>query len=454
MAGNTSISIQEVSKGKKIYFMVSELDGFGQKTGESRLVSCPMLVRKKNDFVYIIPFNDDMDVISSEYQFINYHHKSDQENSRRGLARGLRLYNCFKSIYRINSDYLTADMVDMLVAFLFGYSYSPVGDNDLTARDPATINAYLATIRQYLTYIGTPSKHLDAQELITVVNEYDGLTTTTQRHSYTIRARQDPHKYDYAPEHVLPDEYRRLRDIASAREDDQALVLFVLMYIYCLRLGECLSITQEDIVFIRRGDGMIPAIILRKRKGSERWSSPKNIKECERKDYGSKRQAKRIIPITMETYKTLANFINNEFSEQKKKFSGKMGLLEADICIPEEFEFESNHYIFINHQRGGRLNDQAWNRKLRKYFIEAGLVVDTNTREINLSHRLRHGGAMLYYRYLDKEHRLTLDEVRQMLGHKNIKTTLIYTKPTLADTANIREQFQGELFEITKYVKK
>ena len=81
MAGNTSISIQEVSKGKKIYFMVSELDGFGQKTGESRLVSCPMLVRKKNDFVYIIPFNDDMDVISSEYQFINYHHKSDQRTA-------------------------------------------------------------------------------------------------------------------------------------------------------------------------------------------------------------------------------------------------------------------------------------------------------------------------------------------------------------------------------------
>ena len=61
---------------------------------------------------------------------------------------------------------------------------------------------------------------------------------------------------------------------------------------------------------------------------------------------------------------------------------------------------------------------------------------------------------MLYYRYLEKEKRLSLDDVRQMLGHKNIKTTLIYTKPTLADTCNIREQFQSELFEITKYVKK
>ena len=454
MAGNASILIQEQNSGKRTNFLVFELDGCGQKTGKSRLVSCPVVVRKKDDFVYIIPFDDNMKVISEQYQFINYHHKADQENSRRGLVRGLRMYNCFKSIYGIEGDVLTTDMVDMLVAFLFGYSYSPSGENDLTTRDPATINAYLASIRQYLKYIGKPCNHLDAQELVSVVSEYDGLTTTVQRKQYKIRAKEDPHKHDYAPEHVLPDEYRRLRDIAAARGDNQALVLFALMYIYCMRLGECLSLTQEDITFIRQGDKMIPVLILRKRKGSERWSSPKNIRECERKDYGSKKQAKRIIPITMDFYTSLARFLDKEIDDHKTKFPKKRHLLEADICDMNSFEFEANHYVFINHQRGGRLNDQAWNRKIRKYFVEAGLVVDTDTRELNLSHRLRHGGAMLYYRYLEKEKRLSLDDVRQMLGHKNIKTTLIYTKPTLADTCNIREQFQSELFEITKYVKK
>ena len=231
MAGNASILIQEQNSGKRTNFLVFELDGCGQKTGKSRLVSCPVVVRKKDDFVYIIPFDDNMKVISEQYQFINYHHKADQENSRRGLVRGLRMYNCFKSIYGIEGDVLTTDMVDMLVAFLFGYSYSPSGENDLTTRDPATINAYLASIRQYLKYIGKPCNHLDAQELVSVVSEYDGLTTTVQRKQYKIRAKEDPHKHDYAPEHVLPDEYRRLRDIAAARGDNQALVLFALMYI-------------------------------------------------------------------------------------------------------------------------------------------------------------------------------------------------------------------------------
>lgn len=454
MVGNTSISIKELSSGKRTCFQVFKLDDSGQKTSDSRLVSCPVLVRKKDDFVYVIPFDDNMKVISEQYQFINYHHKNDQENTRRGLARGLRMYNCFKSIYEIEEDYLTTDIVDMLVAFLHGYSYSPAGDSDLTTRNPSTINAYISSIRMYLKYIGKPCSLLEAQELVSVVSEYDGLTTAIQRKQYTIRAKEDSHKNDYAPEHVLPDEYRRLRDIAVARGDNQALILFTMMYIYCMRLGECLSLTQEDITFMRQGDKMIPVLILRKRKGSERWSSPKNIRECERKDYGSKRQAKRIIPITMDFYTSLARFLDKEIEDHKARFAKKRYLLEADICDLDTFEFEANHYVFINHQRGGRLNDQAWNRKIRKYFIEAGLVVDTQTRDLNLSHRLRHGGAMLYHRYLEKDKRLSLDEVRQMLGHKNIKTTLIYTKPTLADTCSIREQFQTELFEITQYVKK
>lgn len=67
MAGNASILIQEQNSGKRTNFLVFELDGCGQKTGKSRLVSCPVVVRKKDDFVYIIPFDDNMKVISEQY---------------------------------------------------------------------------------------------------------------------------------------------------------------------------------------------------------------------------------------------------------------------------------------------------------------------------------------------------------------------------------------------------
>ena len=66
MVGNTSISIKELSSGKRTCFQVFKLDDSGQKTSDSRLVSCPVLVRKKDDFVYVIPFDDNMKVISEQ----------------------------------------------------------------------------------------------------------------------------------------------------------------------------------------------------------------------------------------------------------------------------------------------------------------------------------------------------------------------------------------------------
>ena len=60
---------------------------------------------------------------------------------------------------------------------------------------------------------------------------------------------------------------------------------------------------------------------------------------------------------------------------------------------------------------------------------------------------------MLYYRYIEEDKRLSLNELKDFMRHKNIHTTMIYTKPTLADASAIREKFQGELFETVKYLK-
>lgn len=445
---------EEVILRRKTCYKVGTVDEFGKYIDEPVIISCPLDFRKKGDFVYAIPHDNDSRVIADQYRFLNHHHRNDSENTRRAIAKGLRLYNCFKAAHHISDDYLTADNIDMLIAFLCGYDYNPTYSHMLTSRSQAVVDNILSSIRTYLSYIGKPCAYLEQARVVSIITEYDGLRSTIQRTKYLTSQAKDPHKDDYAPDHILPEEYRRLREIASKRGNNQAIIMMVLMYIYGLRLGECLGLTQEDIVFVQVNDELKPALILRKRICEKTWACAKNLKAVEkRSDYGKKKDKRVIIFITMDFYQDLARFVNDELNMVKNKFTAGLSPLEADICNPGEFEHEQNHYLFVNHQRGSRLDNQAWGRTLKSLLIEAGIPLDAGTRDKNLSHRFRHGCAMLLYRYLEPEHRKSLREVQLYLRHANIKTTMIYTKPTLADTSAIKESFQGELFESSPYLK-
>ena len=454
MATHYEEYIEEVVLRRKTCFRVGKRDEFGQYADEPVLISCPLDFREKDEFLYAIPHDNNCRVIADQYRFINHHHRRDAENTRRSIAKGLRLYNCFKAAHHLTDDILTPDMVDMLIAFLCGYDFNPTYSHMLTSRSQAVVDNILSSIRTYLSYIGKPCAYLEASRVVSIITEYDGLHSTIQRTKYLTSQAKDSHKDDYAPDHILPDEYRRLREIAFKRGNNQAIIMMALMYIYGLRLGECLGLTQEDIKFIQVDDELKPALILRKRKGEERWACAKNLRMVEsRKDYGTNKDKRVVIFITMAFYQDLAQFVNNELNMAKRKFKDGLSPLVADICNPEEFEHENNHYLFVNHSRGSRLNGQSWGRTLKSLFLEAGIPLDSETRELNLSHRLRHGCAMLFYRYIDEAHRLSLEKLQIYLRHANIKTTLIYTKPTLADTSAIKENFQGELFETAPYLK-
>jgi len=90
--------IEEVSKGRRSVYKISEIDEFNQVIGEPVLITCPLDFVHKGDILYILPHDNNMLVISDEYRFLNYHHRHEQENTRRTLARALRFYNCFKAV--------------------------------------------------------------------------------------------------------------------------------------------------------------------------------------------------------------------------------------------------------------------------------------------------------------------------------------------------------------------
>ncbi len=446
--------IEEFKQGKRSCYRIQSSDESGQPIGEPYVVSCPLEFREKNGFVYAIPHDNDMQVISDQYRFINWHHRGESENTRRTIAQALRLYNCFKTCFHFTDEDLTPDVIDMLLIFLCGYDYNPQYYRFITERDEATVRNQLSAIRTYLDYIGKPCAALERHRRITMTTEVGKLSVSTTRIKYEVRPKSNAHKDDYAPDHILPDEYRQLCYAAMSRGDNQAVIMDHLQYIYGFRIGECLGITQEDITMVPDGDEMKPAIIIRKRVGAKRWSRAKTVQGAKRKeDYNTKRENKEIMLIAMDFYKDLVKFVDSEMAFLKTHFPKKMAEIEADVCNPDEFDGEHNYYIFINHNRGTRLDNQAWNRKLKSYFLEVGLVLDCGTRDKNLNHRLRHGCAMLFFRYIEEDKRLSLKDLKDYLRHENIHTTMIYTKPTLADATAIREKFQGELFETAKYLK-
>ena len=446
--------IEEFKQGKRSCYRIHRRDGFGQLVGDPYVVSCPLEFREKDGFVYALPHDNEMQVISDQYRFINWHHRTDSENTRRAIAQALRLYNCFKTCYHFTDDNLTPNTVDLLLSFLWGCDSNPEYCRFITERDEATVRNQLSAIRTYLEYIDKPCLTLERRREITMMTQIEDFNVSTTRVKYEFGPKADAHKKDYVPDHILPDEYRQLRDAAKNRGDNQSVIMIHLEYIYGLRIGEGIGLTLEDVTMVKFGERMRPAIILRKRVGAKRWSRAKTVAPTMRKeDYATKHEKKEILFITVEFYKDLVKFIDSEMAFMKTHYPNKLKDLEADICNPEEFGGEHNYYIFINHNRGTRLDIQAWNRKLKSYFLEVGLVLDCGVRDKNLNHRLRHGCAMLYYRYIEKDKRLSLDELKDFMRHSSIRVTKIYTRPTLADTAAIREKFQGELFETAKYLK-
>ena len=446
--------IEEFKQGKRSCYRIQRKDESGQLIGDARVVSCPLEFREKDGFVYALPHDDNMQVVSDEFRFINYHHRGDSENTRRTIAQALRLFNCFKACFHFTDDNLTPDATDLLLIFLCGFDFNPQYYQFITERDEATVRNQLSAIRTYLDYIGKPCAALERNRSITVMSRVGDMNVSTTRKKYEVGPKANPHKNDYVPTHILPDEFRRLCAAARARGDNQAVILFHLMYIYGFRLGECLGLTQENIQLVQDGEEIKPAIIIRQLVGAKRWASAKTVVGAKtKKDYNTKREQTFTMFITMQFYKDLAKFIDSEMAFVKKHFPKKLNELEADICNPADFGGEHNRFIFVNHNRGSRLDNQAWNRKIKSYFLEVGLVLDSGTRDKNLSHRLRHGCAMLHYRYIEEDKRLSLKGLKDYMRHSNIHTTMVYTKPTLADAAAIREKFQGELFETSKYLK-
>ena len=224
------------------------------------------------------------------------------------------------------------------------------------------------------------------------------------------------------------------------------------MYGYGLRLGECLGLTMEDITETHVNGKLVPVLLIRNRMSDAKYQYAKNLLHVSNKNQYRSRDyqlSRWKIIITYELYEELIGYIESAHSSAMEKYPDNYEKGAADIVSVLDAP-ESNHYVFLN--RYGRvLNDQTWNAHLKNYFSEAGIPIDHDVREKNLSHRFRHGFAMFHARF--SEHPVAALELSRMMRHKNILSTMVYYNPTFEDELKTKTEFQNELYTLIPELK-
>lgn len=370
----------------------------------------------------------------------NIHHVSELLSAERfGSAADYKVYlaafkalQSFCDIFSQPIEKMDARHCRMLVDFLLGVSSDGDGVSMKlkTTRSPQTVNTYLSCYRWYLL----KTKCTD-HPLLDGYDTYIGLATgrLKKQHTNTIHVRETKPR-QVAPIHVTPSEFIRLRNIIRQSDADElskleAELIVSLQFLYGLRIGEVLALTTEDMstrmipVYDEQIDydhitGEIKVqdirevgiLTLRNRlctdpgRGCKNLTRPKSPASYNSAGYKTQGIGFDEVPISMDLYVLLESYIRKSTIHFKgKKYKKYAHESVADSVAFYQLENEvrktvsksqySNRYLFLD-EKGKRLQYQAWNKRLKKYFISAGLVIDTGIKRIGLNHRLRHGYAM------------------------------------------------------------
>lgn len=372
----------------------------------------------------------------------------------------------------INTRKKAADVLRKFYSFieLMGYSEYALGIDELyqlrsffqdsgpSQTSNRTVNMYLGIIRTYFAEMDIPCAALSSRREISQQIYQEGDFRVEDIHYiYDVNLPENPHVQERVPKYISLDEYIRVQEIAKAEGDLQGVILTHLFYRYGMRPGEALGLTTEDLVTCRIKDVDVPTLIVRNRVSDEPWQHAKRkLIPKSKKDYESLTYIRQwrdddyahyYLTESGEFVEVLRKFIR-ETSEQAERNNAKnYRSCEADIVYPADFAktgLEKNHYIFVN-RLGKRLSAQLWGKRLKKYFIKAGIRVDQGKRDKNLSHRFRHGFAMMHARFMDPP--VPPHELQKMMHHKNLSYTMVYYNPTAEDEYDYKTKMQNKFFD-------
>ncbi|MDR2067094.1 MAG: tyrosine recombinase XerC [Endomicrobium sp.] len=238
------------------------------------------------------------------------------------------------------------------------------------------INANKHDIREFLEILNTKSisKTAIARKFSTLRTFYKYLIINDIVAKNPLEAMSAPKKDKKVPLFLTEREMQSLLNIKDIKLQDKAMI--ELLYSCGLRIEELMNLNINNIDFISN-------TIIVKGKGNK----------------------ERIVPVGKKCLNAVMEYLNHRRANK----------LPYDMQSP----------LFLN-KHLNRLDQRTARRILHKHFIKAGL-----TKKVS-PHTLRHTFAT---HILDRG--CDLRSVQEMLGHKNLSTTQIYTHVTIESLKKI-----------------
>ncbi len=441
--------IREVKSGMRSTFERIHADENG-RTIFNESIKYRLFKIKENEQGRFILYDDNMNVISSAYQYVNIYMSNQPYNTREKTIYAIRLFYCFLHLTKARLTELSLDDIEKLKYFLLGYSPKK-GSYSMqlqTVRSNSTVNEYLSIYRSYLNYLGIECKYLYDTKNSTMNGVHPEADIIKSFTSYSSNLKTST-PVQRAPRYISVDNFIKVIKIIREDSNIMAECIVRLMYQFGLRLGEVLGLTFEDLVEENINGTLYPVLFIRNRLTDKHFQKAKtcmNIidrSQYRSKDYKIENYGYQKLIITYDIFELINTYIEVAHSTARNKnIKRYKNGATADKVIKNKYETE-NYYIFIN-SIGTILSEQSWNKYIKSVFYRAEIPIDSKSKKTNLNHRFRHGFAMFHV-----QHRKTpLLELQKLMRHASISSTMIYYNPTEIDEAIIKNEFVNEIYEL------
>lgn len=441
--------LRERKTGNKSFFQRIHADENGTPI-HINTIQFRLYTINENGHDLFVLYDDNMDVITPAYRFINFTMANQSYNSREKSIYALRLLYCFLQLTKTKITELMQDDIEKLKYFLLGFSPEN-GSYSMrlqTVRSNSTVNGYLNVYRSYLKYLDIDCEYLfeTKSAIIKGINPITEKAKSVTSYSSNMKTGTPVQR---VPRYISVDDFAKIIKIIREDNNKMAECIVRIMFQFGLRLGEVLGITFEDLIEESIEGTLYPVLYIRNRTTDRYFQKAKtcmNITDKAQyrsKDYRTENYGFQKIIITYDVFELINIYIEDAHSSARYKNESRYkNGASADKTKKEKYETE-NYYVFIN-SLGSVLSEQIWNKYIKSIFNKAGIPIDSKSKKTNLNHRFRHGFAMFHVQY----HKTPLLVLQKLMRHASISSTMVYYNPTEADEAAIKNEFVNELYDL------
>ncbi len=447
------ITIRERIQGKRKYFERIMASSEGQSE-TCQKVEYRLVKAAKDGKEYFVLYDDEMASISAFFRFINIEMSHLSYNTREQAAHAIRQLYCYLSLTRLDIKKLKKRDILNLQYFLLGYS--PSGGTYSfqlnSKRKNNTVNDYISIYRSYFRFLGIECTYLMEGKTTEYLSQNvlgDLVSRKVVSHSASLKEGTPVRR---VPKYINVEEFGKIINVIRDDKNPTGEIIVRLMYEYGLRLGEVLGISNEDVTEKNIDGELRPVIFIRNRASdNKKFQSAKTLMKVNDTDtydspnYKQEKIGYEIIYITEDFYELLNDFIETVLTSAKQK--GRIDRSVADT-VRKKHHVPENHYIFLN-KVSAPISAKTWNTYLKTVYERAGIHVDKEVKKHNLNHRFRHGFAMFQVKYRNTN----AFELKEMMRHASISSTMVYYNPTETDEYEMKTEFVEDLYALIPALK-